>query len=153
MQNDAIKKTKSAHKLVVVVLATLFCVIVFFAISSQNQVRTLRIGTTKLTIEIATSSQEKSQGLCCRDSLPKNSGMLFVYHQPGDYRFWMKDTKIPLDMYWINSEKRIVHIEHSVKPESYPESFGTEKSAQYILETNAGFAKSHNITIGDTVKF
>ena len=79
--------------------------------------------------------------------------MLFVYNKPGDYRFWMKDTKIPLDMFWINSDKQIVHIEKDVQPSSYPESFGSEEPAQYVLETNAGFAKKYQIQNRDIVAF
>jgi uncharacterized membrane protein (UPF0127 family) len=65
----------------------------------------------------------------------------------------MKDTRIPLDMYWINSEKKIIHIEHSVQPDSYPKSYGPKEPSQYVLETNAGFAKANNIQVGDVVQF
>lgn len=124
-----------------------------FAILSQNKLPELTVNNTKVRIEIAISSQEKSRGLCCRDSLPENQGMLFVYDSPGDYGFWMKGTRIPLDMYWINQEKKIVHIEHSVQPDSYPKSYRSPEPAQYILETNAGFAKQHNIQVSDIVQF
>lgn len=123
--------------------------VIFFAITNNSIV----INNTEVTVEIASTSEQKTRGLCCRDSLPKNSGMLFVYDKPGNHRFWMKDTRIPLDMFWISSEKKIVHIEKSVKPETYPKTFGTNKPAQYILETNAGFAKTHNIKVGDSVTF
>lgn len=127
--------------------------VVIFAISSQNRNDTIRIGNTTINVERAVSEAERQRGLCCRDFLAENAGMLFVYSQPGDYRFWMKDTRIPLDMYWISSEKKIVHIEQNVQPETYPQPFGTDKPAQYILETNAGFAKTHNIKVGDPVNF
>jgi hypothetical protein len=127
-------------------------VVVFFATTLQKNT-IITINTTKISIETATTSQKRARGLCCRSSLPKNSGMLFIYDQPGNYRFWMKDTHIALDMYWIDSKKQIIHIEHNVKPETYPKSFGTEKRAQYILETNAGFAKMHAISVGDRVDF
>ena len=123
------------------------------ATKSQNSLKMLTINDTKLSIEIATSSQEKQTGLCCRESLPEYRAMLFVYDSPGNHRFWMKDTKIPLDMYWINSKKKIIYIEHSVQPSSYPKTFGPEDESQYVLETNAGFAKKHNINIGDTINF
>lgn len=139
----------------VVGFAVVLYVVSFFLLHSyhQNNEKLLKINGTKIVIEIATSSQEKQKGLCCRDSLPENQGMLFVYEKPGNYRFWMKDTRIPLDMYWISSEKKIVHIEDNVQPESYKKSFGTDIPSQYVLETNAGFAKKHNIRVGDTVEF
>lgn len=127
--------------------------IVIIATKLQYFNNDLTIKQINLNVKFATTSQERARGLCCRDSLPQNSGMLFVYDQPGNYRFWMKDTKIPLDMYWISSEKTIVHIEHMVLPSSFPASFGTDKKAQYILETNGGFAKAHTISVGDRVEF
>ena len=119
----------------------------------QNNSELLTINGNKITIEIAKSSQKKSEGLCCRDSLPDDHGMLFVYDQPGDYRFWMKDTKIPLDMIWIDSNKKIVHIEEDVQPSSFPESFGSNDPAQYVLEINAGFVKKYQIQKRDNVAF
>lgn len=76
-----------------------------------------------------------------------------MYDKPGDYRFWMKDTRIPLDMIWISPDKRIVHIEHSVAPETYPQTFSSPEPAQYILETNAGHAKKYNLKKSDNVAF
>lgn len=79
--------------------------------------------------------------------------MLFVYDMPGSYAFWMKDTRIPLDIMWLNSEKEIVHIESNVQPASYPKTFVPKMPAQYVLETNAGYAQKYTIKIGDRVEF
>lgn len=141
---------------IVIVVGLIMGAFLYFAIISQNSNKsmpTLRINNQEIHIEIATTLQEKKEGLCCRNSLPERQGMLFVYDQPGDYGFWMKNTRIPLDMYWISAEKKIVHIEHSVRPDSYPQSFRSPIPAQYILETNAGFAKKHSITVGDQAEF
>lgn len=154
MQNEPIKKTKSALSSLIILPVVL--VVAFIAISFLHKSTTetlLKIGDSTLRIEIAKTQNQKETGLCCRTGLDENAGMLFVYDKPGIYHFWMKDTKIPLDMYWIDAQKTIIFIEHSVQPESYPKSFGPETSAQYILETNAGYAKTHNITIGETVIF
>ncbi|MBP9738381.1 DUF192 domain-containing protein [Candidatus Saccharibacteria bacterium] len=132
------------------------CVIgafLFFATSSQKQLIPLIIGGQSLNVEIANTSQKREQGLCCRESLPSDQGMLFVYDSPGDYRFWMKDTQIPLDMFWIDVSKHVVHIEENVQPDSYPQTFGTSTPAQYVLETNAGFAKEYGIKNRDKVAF
>lgn len=160
MQNEKTKKTKWALRAAALLVLGVFAGVVFFAISSQKpepqkivKDPTVKINDTVIHINFAITSQEKTRGLCCRDSLAEDHGMLFVYDFPGNYGFWMKDTRIPLDMYWINSRKEIVHIEHSVQPSSYPKSFGSQVISQYILETNAGFAKDHGIEIGDTARF
>lgn len=153
MQNDVTKKTKLARRLLVGAVAVIVGLsVLFFAIKSQNELPSVEIGDVVIPVEIAKSSQEKQKGLCCRDSLPENQGMLFVYEKPGNYRFWMKDTRIPLDMYWISSEKKIVYIEQNVQPSSFPKQFGPDIEAQYVLETNTGFAIKHAIRVGDTVE-
>jgi len=153
MQSAKIKKIKSALSLVafVVIVGSAFGV---SAILSQNKYKTVEVAGHTLKVEVADEDEERRRGLCCRDSLNSDSGMLFVYDEPGFYPFWMKDTRIPLDIIWVSSSKKIVHIEESVLPSSYPsQSFVSPKPAQYILETNASWAEVNDITIGDTVQF
>ncbi len=137
------------------VVATAFLLIVAYLYFSNQAiaVEKVTIGEKKISVEIAKTSQEKSTGLCCRDSLDADSGMLFIFDTPGDYKFYMKDTRIPLDMYWLDSEKKIVHIEENVLPETYPQTFGSPVPALYVLETNAGFSREHKIKVGDAAQF
>src|SRR3989344_3516093 len=67
-------------------------------------------------IEIASTSEELSKGLMFRENLEKNSGMLFIFPENGIYGFWMKNTLIPLDIIWINSNKEIVFIKDNALP-------------------------------------
>lgn len=154
MLSGAIKKTKSAPRsLLFISVCLVIGLVVLLFLQSRNFTHSLRIKNTELKVAIADSNEEKATGLCCRDSLLTNTGMLFVYDEPGIYQFWMKDTRIPLDMYWLNSDKKIIHIEENVQPSSYPRSFGPDAPAQYVLETNAGFARRYNITVGDSAQF
>lgn len=150
-----IKSKMLMRKFLLVAVGVTVMVSIFYGIAtrSHKSYSSLTIGGQELQVEIANSSQERSRGLCCRDSLPLNQAMLFVYDDPGDYRFWMKDTRIPLDMFWINSSKQIVHIEKSVRPSSFPKAYGTDEPAQYVLETNAGFADKYKIKNRDIVAF
>lgn len=156
MQNDKTEKTKLARKIPFVFelffILTLIAVLVFTFWPKTKQ-QTLRINNTIVVIELAKTTLQKQQGLCCKNTLPEDQGMLFTFDTAGYYSFWMKDTLIPLDMYWINAEKKIVHIEPNVKPESYPKQYGTSVIAQYVLETNAGYAKRHAIKVGQSVEF
>jgi len=119
----------------------------------RQAAQTLLVNNNVLNIEIANTPQEREHGLCCRKLLPANAGMLFVYDMPGDYHYWMKDTLIPLDMYWIDASKTIIHIESNVPPASYPKIFGASSPALYVLETNAGYAAKHKIQVGSRVSF
>ena len=164
MRSGVIKKTKSVPRRVLffVGLTALLLVAstVFIVPFSKNKNATkshknmphVTIDEVTINVEIANSSQKRKKGLCCRDYLQKNSGMLFVYERPAILQFWMKDTRIPLDMYWINENKEIIYIEQNVRPESYPKSFGPAVPALYVLETNAGYAKEHRIHVGQIVQ-
>jgi len=121
--------------------------------NSQNNNSVVLINNKYINVEIATSSQKQQSGLCCRDWLEKDSGMLFVYEYSAVRKFWMKNTRIPLDMYWIDSDKKIIHIENNVQPESYPKTYGPNQPSMYVLETNANFAKENSIEIGHRAIF
>lgn len=123
------------------------------ATESQNVYSTVTINSKVMNVEIANTSQKHQSGLCCRDRLDPNSGMLFIYESPAVHRFWMKDTRIPLDMYWIDANSKIFFIEENVQPESYPKTFGPIEPSQFVLETNAGYAKNNGIKVGQAVDF
>ena len=107
-------------------------------------------------VEIASDDSTRAQGLMFRDQLAQDRGMIFFFAQSGDYPFWMKNTLIPLDMIWIDDQKRIVHIAAKVPPckadpcESVPAG-GTP--AKYVLEVAAGVAARHGLANGQTLRF
>lgn len=104
-------------------------------------------------VEIADELPEQIKGLMFRQDLDRNNGMLFVYESEKKRSFWMKNTLIPLDMLFIDTDFRIIDIKENVQPcktetcPSYPSKF----PAQYVLEVNAGFVMMNNIEIGDSV--
>jgi uncharacterized protein len=71
------------------------------------------IDDTCFFIEIADTPEERQLGLMNRTFMPELSGMLFVFQQPGQYNFWMKNTLIPLDMIWIDAQNKIVDIQQA----------------------------------------
>lgn len=97
-----------------------------------------------INIEIVKERAERTRGLQFRESMSKDSGMLFIFPESRRHSFWMKDTLIPLDMIWIDHGQRIVYIEHNVPPcppnTSCP-SYTPPKRALYVLEVNAGIAE------------
>ena len=108
-------------------------------------------GTYK--VAVADTEQEREKGLGSVSKLPSDTGMLFVFDMPDKYGFWMKDTLIPLDMVWLDSDKRVVYIQKNVLPESFPEVYMPSTPALYVLEFNSGFADKHKINIGDLIQF
>ncbi|MDQ3076761.1 MAG: DUF192 domain-containing protein [bacterium] len=100
-------------------------------------------------LEIADTALERQQGLSNRQALPQEHGLLFVFEDEGQYGFWMKDMNFPIDIIWLDKNKKIVFIKENVVPESYPQSYSNKVPALYVLETNVGFVKEHNLKIGD----
>lgn len=137
----------------IIAIATLPFIVIYFATKSHYFNKTISVNDTIIHVKFATTSQERERGLCCRNSMPADSGMLFVYDSPAIHFYWMKDTTIPLDMYWIDAKKKIIYIKTNVQPNTYPKRFGPNVQSQYVLETSAGFAKKHAIKVGDTVLF
>jgi len=98
---------------------------------------------------VAKTEEERSEGLKYRDSLPKESGMLFIFEREGIYPFWMKDTKIPLDIAFINKAGVIIDIQSMEPFSTLPHS--PSLPFLYALEVNRGFFQEKGIEIGDTV--
>ena len=108
--------------------------------------KTISIGKATLQVELAQTPEERRVGLSHRRSLQKGRGMLFLFKKEGNYSFWMKDMYFPIDIIWINADKKIVHIEHRVAPETYPKSFASPIPAQYVLEVPAGYIQNRIMT-------
>lgn len=122
-------------------------------VASLDSEAVVIINDFELNVEIADDSSERSTGLMYRESLPSNSGMLFIFPREGIYSFWMKNTKIPLDIIWIDKSFQVVHIEQDAQPclELVCKKYISQESASYVLETNAGWVKRAEVEIGSRV--
>jgi uncharacterized membrane protein (UPF0127 family) len=110
------------------------------SVNSDLSTTEVEVEGRQFTAEVAENAAEKARGLSDRECLSSDRAMLFWYEEMGDYCFWMKDMRFPIDMIWLDENKKIVTIADSVQPESYPKSYCPEKPAQYIVEVNAGIA-------------
>ena len=106
----------------------------------------------ELTIELATTPETRSCGLSLRESLPTNRGMLFVYAEPEILTFWMKDTRIPLSIAFIDADGRIVSIQ-KMTPFLTSKHHESPVPALYALEVNQGWFEENGIGVGDVVEF
>ena len=98
-------------------------------------------------VECAISSIEKTKGLMFREKLDNDEGMFFIWESDELRKFWMKNTLINLDILFINSEHKIVHIEEDAQSGS-TKIISSKIPVKYVLEINAGQAKKRNITFG-----
>jgi uncharacterized membrane protein (UPF0127 family) len=100
-------------------------------------------------LEVANTEQSRAKGLMYRKSLPARGGMVFVFAHEEPLSFWMKNTLIPLDMIFI-SERGIVVGVLTAEPMTLAPR-GVPTPAKFVVEVNAGFAKTHGITVGTEV--
>jgi uncharacterized membrane protein (UPF0127 family) len=107
------------------------------------------IGNSRIKALVANTPDLRERGLSGRTGLPSDSGMLFVFDTPSRYGFWMKDMEFPIDIIWISGD-RVVGIEKSLSPDSYPQIFYPEEDVNFVLEVPAGFSERHNINIADS---
>lgn len=126
--------------------------IVFMSAKTAEQ-PLVEVNNTRIPVEIVETPEAQAQGLSGRESLPRNSGMLFILSEPRTPSFWMKDMRFAIDIIWISEEKKIVGIERNVSPDTYPQTFSPAVPARYVLEVNGGLATQHSIKQGDSVAF
>ena len=110
----------------------------------------------ELSAEIPVTGELMSKGLSVKNQLRENESMLFVFEEPLRHTFWMKDMKFPIDIIWLDSNGKIVHIEENLMPCPFVflcPSYAPNADSQYVLETIAGFAQRHNISLGTNIKF
>lgn len=106
-------------------------------------------------LEIARTPQEQEQGLMFRESLPEKTGMLFPFTDKGVHHFWMKNTMIPLDMVWMDADRKVIFVSANTPPckaDPCP-SYGPDSPAASVLEIAGGMAAKENITVGAVLRF
>ncbi len=104
-----------------------------------------------LIVELAATPQSRRCGLSNRAALDENQGMLFVYPRSDLRTFWMKDTRIPLSIAFLDDSGNIINIE-IMSPNRTEKKYRSSKPALYALEVNQGWFKMHGINAGDRVE-
>ena len=107
------------------------------------------------TVEIADDAEEMQLGLMFRDSMAADHGMIFIYQDEGLRSFWMKNTRLSLDILFFNSERELVDWHVDVPPCKTPQcpSYPSQVPARYVLELNAGKAAELGVEKGDILEW
>ena len=114
----------------------------------------VEVGGQRYYVEIANDDDERARGLMYRDELGANEGMFFIFRESAPRSFWMLNTRIPLDIVYIDSDLEIVGWSLDTPPcrtrrcPGYPSG----APAKYVLEVNAGEMDRLGVEIGDPVR-
>jgi hypothetical protein len=108
----------------------------------------------RFIVELAETSDKQALGLMFRDQMPDDHGMLFLFPGEAMRSFWMKNTRIPLDIFYFDQELKLVSVSQNTKPcrtqrcPGYPST----GPAKYVLELNAGKAAELGVKTGDILE-
>jgi len=110
----------------------------------------LRVKSHEIRVEVANTEESRRRGLMFRDRLGDNSGMVFSYLEAGVNAMWMKNTRIPLSVAFIDRDGRILNIA-DMEPFS-EQAHASAGEAAYALEMNRGWFRKRGVKAGDRVE-
>ncbi len=123
--------------------------------SSNLAIKTLKVDQSIIKVELADTPAKQRQGLSGRDNLALDSGMLFVYNQPTQNYFWMRDMKFALDFIWIR-QGQVIQLDQNIPPPAnltdQPVKIYCQNYYDMVLEVPAGWVASQQIKVGDQVE-
>jgi uncharacterized membrane protein (UPF0127 family) len=108
--------------------------------------------TVEFDCELAVTPEEHQQGLMYRENLAQDEGMLFVFETSREVSFWMKNTLIPLDMIFMDSDGVVTNVAEADVETGVPDHlltrYPSDGAVLYVLEVNQGLAAAHGIGPG-----
>jgi hypothetical protein len=116
----------------------------------------VKIGGQRYAVEIADDDAERARGLMFRDVLAEGQGMLFIHDREEPQSYWMKNTRIPLDILYFDDSRMLVAQQRDVPPCSLGDAcppYPSHAPARYVLELNAGEAARLKLKDGAMLEF
>jgi len=138
------------------ITATLLAALASAACSTTGASPWVEVGGQRFTVEVADDFEERARGLMYRESMPEDHGMLFVHENEAPLAYWMKNTRIPLDILYFDAERRFVSAQRRVPTCSAGDrcpNYPSAGPAKYVLELNAGRSDALELEPGDRITF
>ena len=137
------------HTMKIIQTTLLLCLACFLPAAWAEETF-LKIGSQTVRAEIADTQQSRERGLMQRDHLCGNCGMLFVFEKADRYKFWMKNTPLPLSIAFIAADGSIINIEEMMPNTTL--THDAQGEALYALEMNSGWFSRNSIAPADKVQ-
>ena len=123
------------------------------ALAQEPQMNLPRVrlasGMHQIDAQVAATPEQRMTGLMYRKDMPQHEGMLFVFEQPSEQCFWMKNTLLPLSTAFVDDDGTIVNIE-DMAPQTL-HSHCSKKPVRFVLEMNQGWFKKKGIKPGTRI--
>jgi uncharacterized membrane protein (UPF0127 family) len=152
---DQIKKIFNFHCLAFILLSQVSCkqapqVDEKNSLTTKTDTYVFHVGDKPIHAELAILPKESETGLMFRDELKSGTGMLFVFKDATPRKFWMKNTRIPLDIGYFD-ENGILKEIYAAKPFDKTGVPSKSKNIQFVLELNKNDYRAQGIQIGDRI--
>ncbi|MBB5875163.1 DUF192 domain-containing protein [Xanthomonas sp. 3498] len=136
-----------------------YCVLLLLALSgcaSAGGDHWVELGGHRYDVELAQNDATRARGLMFRDQMEADHGMLFIHDREEPQAYWMKNTKIPLDILYFDNQRKLVAQQRDVPPCSAGDAcppYPSNAPARYVLELNAGQAEQLKLQDGTELRF
>lgn len=148
---------KDLHIGPIVALFIVFIIVLvaFIILPSMMRPTTdLRLGDGIFRARIAYNETDREKGLSGVTELAFDQALLMTFPSDDMWGIWMKDMKVPIDIIWLNKDKKVVYIFKDVSPDnSTSKVFKPKVPARYVVEVAAGTVDSRAIKINSTAIF
>jgi uncharacterized protein len=115
---------------------------------------TISINGFKVLFAIASTDEQRIKGLSGLEKLNENEGMLFMFDEPSRPGFWMNEMNFPIDIIWLDSNGKVVHIEKNLEPCAIFMTcpvYESQLDSLYVIELRSGFTNEHSIKNGTII--
>ena len=106
----------------------------------------IKLGNKEYKVREAKTAEEKQKGLMGITNLPQNEGMIFYWDQPQKVEMWMHNTKIPLDIIFINEDQEVIAVDKGIPDD---DTLLGHDNTMYVVELN----QNSGVKVRDTLDF
>ena len=134
----------------------LFALALLLSACASARTPWVEVGGERFQVEIADDDAERARGLMFRDAMAADHGMLFIHDRQEPQAYWMKNTRIPLDILYFDSARKLVSQQRDVPACTLGDGcppYPSDAPARYVLELNAGQAQALQLQHGVELKF
>lgn len=155
------KREKPLNKKRIIFLALMALMLIsgalLFNAPKQSEVIEVRFPSgAKLQAEVADTPEKLLFGLAFRESLPEDSGMIFLFEKSDLHKVWTKGFQFPVDLIWVDESKQVIHVKEAAQPcieDPCPWHGPPPENARYVIEANMGFAQRAEAVVGTELIF